>query len=516
MSHVTRKRVKPPKVKKPRRVKPLKTKKIVVKRTILRTRHKERTLLLPGWRNAAGMGEGLVVRPLGVIPSQDVLKTETIDYTYDGNKRHFNVCDHDRSYLGTSGLHHPLSVTRYKSRNYGWPATVPWYQWSQTPPTVMEGPPQEVLFRPTLPVLNREDNGYVDKEFEAYMKLRYLAVDKFMNLYQSIWELKDTPDTAEGLLRLSRFMVSAVKAGRLQIGATMMEAAKAYLTYQFGIAPTVSDIRKFADQCSRQKLRVLQVPTRYEKGEVIRARWKIRESDSNLTQLCGFPPMAETRVDGWVGHNGVFYTRDSSVKTRPWIPSDNRLRNVRCYEYTGWVFGRLKKSIDISSVDKKLRVWSWNCPAAATLWAITPMTFLLDWIVDIGSVIERLDRYSMAIGKEPEFETGVWRSVRREAIVRQPSVICRSEVYGTTGRVYPGDYPIWNYTCINSAFVSRWNHTERIVEYDRGVYVPSASVWLPPVRWNLNAFQLSTGAALIMNLSKTVKSFLYGLNRFDP
>lgn len=462
---------------------------------------KQRLEMLPGYRETAVYGTGLISRPVGTFPTVSVPLTDRFEYTYSGDKSSFNVCKRYQT-INPDAHQRPVAVTRYVDKSLGWKEGVSMWE----TPTEVGLPDLEVAYVPSGGPLEAPNLGDADEAaHDCYLSLMAATPDRFMNAGRSLCELKDTRQTLRGLRDFLKWAVSAGR-GRIKATTTIFEAARMYLTVRFGIEPTVSDVKKFLKQLGSDKLKILQVPRKLEKGTVLRAAYKIGASQAMLNQLCGVPPngnAVEVRST-WIGTNGVFLVPNTSGSSRPWLPGTWALRRVRCREYRGVLFGRLKAPIEMSSSMRKMRAFEWSCPLGKTFWDLTPFTFLIDWFCDIGSVIERLDKICIGTEIRPQFESGIWHSAMMADTVYQPVISCASTV-SLTGEPPDAWYPIWHARAMNSTTVSDWVRCSCESNYARAPYVPPASILLPALRWKLSGYQLSTGAALVISLSKSLK-----------
>lgn len=475
----------------------------------MKSRHKSRTLV---YRSARAAFRDPYLTPTLVVSSTPPTpalygELQSIAYWTDKDKKSYKTCSASKvsgpEYSALPGAdlgglveeslpirqgvsrHHLVTPTSYK---YEERRQFYWYR--------AQGIETLELARPLDPSL-----------YDAYLVLRSgNTTPKGQNWLRAAIELKDVKQTIQGLVDFIKFGIRMPNMVRANWRAmSIADVAKAYLTYKFGIQPTVSDVKKLLKALSREGLRVRGIKRHYRKGETVRTGVVIRPAQRDLLA-----------ASGWKGGHTETAPFNFGCYS-PWGPWSSEtypryvgpaLKWVRSIEVKGCLFGRVLEEVDAGGT------WNddlaWSCPLASTAWELTPFSFLLDWVVDVGSVIERLDRTAATAHSKISFETGVWQSLRTTTKMWYPSPVCSCETkLDGVGAIEP-----WHEWM--KAGTKVWSTTDCTMEplphsdmsYDRSVYIPSGSAWAPTFSWPIKGYQLSTGMALLLGLSKMAKGVL--------
>lgn len=472
-----------------------------------RFRVKQRTIWQMRFVNTSGISWKIALqwRAIGGFPRDyGNPRVDRIEYTYDGLKTTFNTCNAYSNDL--QGMIPPGVVSTTSNETIGWKDVA---EMRVMDPYLLRNPPGYELFFTPQHVHRTWDRGGVDgAAFDAYQSVRTAVPHTYMNVMRAVAELKDTKQTLKGFESFFKW-ASSVGRGRITPLMSCLEVASAYLTWQFGVAPTVSEAKKFCSELSSEKLRFRVEPLVIEKDQIFRAAYKIKPTNEELTALCGVKPQAEVKYQPWLGTNGVFTYLDTSSYTRPWIPDEwwYHLSRVWSTESRGVVFARASKSYQSSSMKQGFNEFRWNCPIVKTMWDLYPFSFLVDWFVDIGTTIRRLEHQTEHEEVQALFKE-IWHSAESALVERAPRISCESNVLDCV-RVHP-DYRMWSVPIRNRAFISSWEVCSTQKVYHRTPYVPPIAPLLPTFRWKLSAYQLSAGAALITTLAGSLAK-AYGI-----
>jgi hypothetical protein len=345
-------------------------------------------------------------------------------------------------------------------------------------------------------------------KLDAYNKLIHLNPERHMNVDQAVMELKDTKQTLNGVVdflqwakaRMGKKTMLGRKAQRvLSLASRVSDVASAYLWYQFGVEPTVQDVRKFLDELSSGKLRVRTTghkPRRYEKGTVVTQRYVVKPPEAEILDLM-FPGL-NTSASREYDVSRQTYIGLAGALAEANLPQVGRVVPVE--QYYGCYFAEISSSFEISEAEDLKRRWEWNCPSFRTMWELTPFSFLVDWFVDVGRVIERLEKRYVSPNYSSHFGT-VWAAERR--IVREyiPGL---ASLTGTCDPVAPAAPPYYG-----GRVSVRANWKPRVVTgltqsvtFHRGP-TSEPAVAIPEIKLGgIKAYQITSGMALILQAAK--------------
>lgn len=346
---------------------------------------------------------------------------------------------------------------------------------------------------------------------------------RHMNVALALIELRDVKKSIDQFVEFTRFgirlvkgqaalpkhIVSALGAPRA-ISASCQKTAEAYLWYTFGVRPTVDDLTRFIREVRQSKL---VVGGRKRKPLLI-----------GRTYANGFYSGPDNRPEGRTGlGNFVDKTESgnwSMTATYAGIPYLHRYPSVVSANLKGYTVREVFGKVFAKVREQGQWTWryfpsdmSWSCPLLRTAWELVPFSFVLDWFVDVGSSIQRLDDLSWVATTRFAFDEP-WVS---QAIVDThyaPQYVGRSRI--TTDEVH------WNGKTGQSWVVrarGTWGLTRyadmvperRIVNYVRAPAsefdLTYASLWrklVPEWQGKLKAYQISSGMALLESVAKLI------------
>lgn len=415
-------------------------------------------------------------------------------------KHKFNACSHVKewSYVGR-----PAWVATYTNRMLSYRGGS--FN-AQTPPTYSMFDSRLEIQRPVGSITIGPSGEAELKAFDAYNKLIHLNPPRHMNALRSGMELKDTKQTVNGMLdfikwghtHLGRTVVVKGVQRRLSLLTNVVTFAQAYLTYQFGIAPTVSDAKQFLREISQGKLRVKgnKLKTEFHKGDVVVTRWSTRPSAADVRAAMFYDSESgQNTHDEWV----TVYAGSSNIVVPLSSPTPkgwSRARTVISRYSTGCYFAEVTEDLVIEGLDELKRRWEWNCPSFRTLWDLCPFSFLVDWLVDVGRFIERLEKRWIAPSYERKLGP-IWSGTTTREDTYYPQ-LQRFDLHVADAKPpqSPGN---------GGSFLLRWDWSadaylgarkETFVRKPLGA-APTA-VW-PELMNRVRAYQISTGMALVLS-----------------
>lgn len=357
----------------------------------------------------------------------------------------------------------------------------------------------------------------------AYTRLIHLrsALDgRHMNVARSALELKDTRQTVGQLMSFmywvksrigTRVSIAKPFAKRvnkvLTVKDTVAACASAYLWYRFGVEPTVADVKQFIRELSQGKLRVrgYNNPLIIPKGQTVRARFRCAPRIGQIRELM-YPDthawVGAIDIDPYLGHE------QPSVESITWPPSAQISGNFAAHrvdvsEISGVYFAKLKKSVKIDGLSQLRKRWEWSCPSFKTLWDLLPFSFLVDWVVDVGSIIERLEK-RYVIQNYAEYLGPIWLAETRRTVRYYPRLV--SGELQITGLRAPADFRhggLLNATWSISGDVWKGGSTNKT--FTRSEIKDTPTAVMPKMECPLSAYQISTGMALFTQFAAAMR-----------
>jgi len=362
--------------------------------------------------------------------------------------------------------------------------------------------------------------GYDQQTYElsktdAYTRLIHLRSElsgRHMNVARSVMELKDTKETLGPLMTFMKWVKSNIgkrvpiakpflrKASKvLTLKDTVATCASAYLWYRFGVEPTVSDVKQFVKELSQGKLSVrgYSNPLVIPKGRTIRARFRCVPRNGLISKLM-YPDktawVGTMDIDPYLGHS---YPGEETITWPPsaLISSNFEAHRVDVSEIAGVYFAKLKKSVQIDGLSRLRKRWEWSCPSFKTLWDLLPFSFLVDWLIDVGSIIERLEKRYVT-NNYAEYLGPIWLAETRRTVRYYPRLM--SGDLRITGLRAPADryHAGWlNTTWSISGDMWRGNVLNQT--FERSEVKDEPTTIMPKFGIDLNAYRISTGMAML-------------------
>jgi hypothetical protein len=344
----------------------------------------------------------------------------------------------------------------------------------------------------------------VNARLDGFNRLTHLNPGRFMNALQAAMELKDTKQTmtqAMSFLIWGRKMLGKkvrLRKGLLRPFSAAMrlaDAASAYLWYKFGVEPTARDVKQFVYEISQGKLKVKgSKPTIRKRGEVIRGFYSARpRRDDVLASM--YPQLDGGTLSRTVRRKLDYYGNNFRLDIRPSGQTDwFACRKVQVTdEVKGCYFASLARDVEISGIDEFKNRWSWNCPTFRTLWELVPFSFLVDWLVDVGKYIERMEkRYAQqtfvnSLGP-------IWRWERTQNVFYMPKILSLRMKLSDPVTVGPVQWTVNQSVEGSFSFYKAW--------FSRTFYRAPAgqlpSIAIPDIGMPVKAYQITTGMALIL------------------
>lgn len=349
------------------------------------------------------------------------------------------------------------------------------------------------------------------RRMQAWNRLMQLRPARSMNVARSVLELKDSEQTmgqALSFLSWARSVMGRkVHTGRksyavLSLGSKLATVASAYLWYQFGVEPTVSDIRKFFRELGQCKFRAFgelgKTHCLAKKGEVLVARYSALMQPSDILDLM-FGSHRPESLDGQVSlyppYTSTYVTWPAPGLCAQQVPLGRKVRISG--EVRGCYFARAKEDVNISGLDNLRRHWRWNFPGLETVWELTPFSFLVDWVVGVGETIRALETrylvedYSASLG-------AVWQAETVRSSIYEPVVSGSLTVSPGSPAVFPYDY---GKALISGSIGYSYSRGETRKSFTRRPAGAPTVVW-PTLTRRISAGQLTSGMALLLQAAK--------------
>jgi hypothetical protein len=322
-------------------------------------------------------------------------------------------------------------------------------------------------------------------------------------------ELKDTEQTMGQFMNFMKWakkmLGNKVKIGRsgvlrpLSVAMRVADVASAYLWYQFGVAPTVADTKKLLDQISSGRLRVRGIKPRVvNKGEVVRAVYGVDAPRPDILALmypncAGKIDLSVVRELPWLGNKRF------RVELIPdGVPDPLACRSVRVMgKLKGMYFAQVKRTFEISGIDQLKDRWSWSCPTFRTLWDLLPFSFLVDWLVDVGDYIEKLERRYVQTNYAAHLGT-IWRWEKLSSYICKPKIdslamaLSDPQTLSTT---------LWSF---KHNVYGRLGYyvSEKSSSFHREPAGDNVGIASPGWTGTIDAYRISTGMALLAQAAK--------------
>lgn len=207
-------------------------------------------------------------------------------------------------------------------------------------------------------------NAYTGSEFGAEAWRKAKPGKPGVDLAQAIAELKDVP----GMVKRIR---NDWKRTMSNYGEAPARYGNLYLTWMFGIAPVISDLKNLYETYKNQEIILAQL--KRDNGKGIRRRKKLASVIRSTTT--NFPT-----------NFGAFY---------PQVPHEiSSVQRVNTYKKDVWFSGRFRYYIpDIGTVEwerRAIRSLYGMVPKLALIWELTPWSWLVDYFASVGDVLDNL------------------------------------------------------------------------------------------------------------------------------
>lgn len=208
-----------------------------------------------------------------------------------------------------------------------------------------------------------------------------------------------------------------VLAGKIMHGMTLKQMSRDWLLLQLGIAPTISDAQalgKLAGNILGVGPQGLGTVTK--KGTVVRCGYRVN------------PIPAAPVPSSWEPWS---YLRNNWT-TGYLVPTTRRACGS---VVSGVVSGRLTEALEVPSTRQLKHMLGLDAGPLKLAWEATKLSWLVDYFIGVGSVLDRIARYQVACDRSIEWDDGIWDSFRTATVDGYyPGNVC------TEGYLDP-DYP---------------------------------------------------------------------------
>jgi hypothetical protein len=472
-----------------------------------RTKEEVKTDYTTGFRDLESSSEFLHSgEPLG----NGCMINKTRRITYNTGAK-FNLCSQakDVSYVGF-----PASGCSYTNRSF---KCIPGSLSGRLPEVIPDPSRFERWLSSGQRELSYDESELLERQHDAYTRLCALRPPVHMNVVQAACELKDTKQTMRQFLSfmewarrsLGRVLKRGPIARRVSLLSSCASVASAYLWYQFGVEPTVQDVSRFIKEMSKGKLAVKGHPTTkrvvHHKGQVLKVFYSVKPRISDVSAaMFGNSSSSKCTTDQgvatWEGHDHIVLPNGTTWVTAPHGEQPQTLyrgRTVITRERKGCYFAQVLQDVEMTGLEELQRHLSWNCPLAATMWELTPFSFLVDWVVDVGAAIRRFERGTCAATGRPSLGP-IW-GWEKEITRRYQPALVRFDAY-TSGLEAPeslGYGGSLNLSWVISAMPIETGRSEAFNRFPAPMPKP---LW-PQVAKEIKAYQISTGMALLAQLA---------------
>lgn len=259
---------------------------------------------------------------------------------------------------------------------------------------------------------------------KAFGLLNNYGLKPVMSIPRAVIELKDLPQlwgslkdlghflkwlnrpsrgySANGLTNLTRFSTATVK-----------QASSAYLAWKFGVEPTVGDLNKF--RRSMKNLLFVSQNVVFRKGERIRSGLSCSTFDPSSVY-------GSSKQVSWLSYHSAI---PKSTALSLSIPILSRLAInyagsgcehssmplVEAAGFVGCCYAQVAENVAFED-DLAIRT-EFASPFLTTMWEVARLTFLVDWVCDVGSWLERMERtHAVNWKRHIPFTEGIWTSIR--------------------------------------------------------------------------------------------------------
>lgn len=446
-------------------------------------------------RRGAGSGLASYDSPLGGLIDYPTPFTETVSYD-TGAK--FNRCHHvvEKSldlYLGGAGR---------EARQHS--------IWASWPPQEGVDRAVKIGLAPRMWHVDQVRSEETDKDLTNH-QVDLRISDAVQALYAhpirgvdadlplALCELHDTGRSFRALANLIRFVRLLATTGIGDSRVNLLEAsvftvAELYLTYTFGIAPTIKDVRAFLKTLP-DILRLTVFRKVYGKGSVIRAGFTVLPDKVRATLAGGEIVRTAVITD----RRGLSRTPGLLVAD-PVIPGPHRILTTRA---RGVVFAQVVQ--DFTYEQSMGRAILDGSDPLAIAWNLVSLSFVVDWFFNV----DRLLRQAGATARAAEIgwikPTDMWLSLARQEVVYDRIVSSSEDKCVSTGLSMDNahfDYKAtWRYAYKLQLLSS---------VYDRGPFTPFR---VPFARMGTLVTPFRMGASLALMISACKPIWQMGISK---
>lgn len=435
----------------------------------------------------------------------EVTRTRNIIYTTGGA---FNKCTH--SVTATANGYKPAAAAEV--------ASIRWSARAERGGDLTDMHPAESV----VVALRPEGTVYLDTgvaavenaRMDGYNRLIHLRPDRLENHLRAACELKDTKSSFRQLVtfsewayrNLGRKMKIAKGITRpLSVASKLSSVASAYLWYKFGVEPTAQSVASFCRDLSQGKLTVKgSKPKLMQKGQVVKAYYSARPPRSDILQAMYPNSSGSVSINKDIIHEWMGWPTFSGDILPNWVTDPFYCRTVVVRRQTrGCFFAKVKDDFEITGLDELMKKFSWNCPVYRTAWDLLPFSFLVDWFVDVGKFIERLEKRYLQSNYSRHFGT-VWRSEQTRTVTYKPAIDSLRMSWDNPVTLAPTK---WSYKHSVSGSLGYYSAGSQMA-YVREPAGEHTGVASPEWGGPLKAYQISTGMALLAQFGRYVADSL--------
>lgn len=363
-------------------------------------------------------------------------------------------------------------------------------------------------------------------------QLKAGSVQMEFALPRAIIELKDVPQTVKGLVDICKALTAIPeylsKPGAVYDAATytfgskdqnllrsrgcprtlaslasatqgsLVDVAKAYLTHAFGVKPTVADARNFLGLNNPKKgngrstkLLFQTQKVEYKKGQKLRVPIRLGFNQSDF-------PSTDPLDSGTIS-TGLLVNYHSACGITDWIQSQAAFdkRPVVRTTVDGCLFAEVERD-DSFEIPYSERL-AYSGGFLSTMYEVTPWSFVVDWMYDVGKLLQTFEKASFPTQYRPKLKFGAWKSIRECGMIFYPVRSDLRAVY--TSPYLPVGSSQWmvdqRVTAGKATWLPAWA-TEPV--YVREPFSPLESSLYAPSVHAPGRYALGTSAALLTSL----------------
>lgn len=322
--------------------------------------------------------------------------TETIEYETKGRKQS-NICYHSRVESDAPFAVGPKNVLLWAHAGMTPSVSSRWLDESELWGRKLDGEPEDY----TADLSNDRRSA----QFSAATTLMDLGMKPMFNVPLAVLELKDAGRTIEYVSDIQNLAhaIRSADGEKYLRSIPLADLSKANLWYKYGIKPTFQDGRRAYKELSAAYAVVKPINNgSWKAGQKLRVPYSVSSADLGLFQS---PDI--TFVGRLDAANGSCF-----VNTRGMFESFAAL--VKVTNVHGVVYGTLKHNIFIDPDSYKQARFNLGTGFLSTAYEVTPLSFLLDGLVDVGSWLRDMERRRTVLPFSPTFVEGIWMTERWE------------------------------------------------------------------------------------------------------